>query len=166
MKKINEKDKRSLIIIIVAIISITILVISHIVIFYILPDIVFYCPDADEATTLQAGCLLKYPEKYEDKFVKVLGSYSSDSAIWTVESGLRDYTVNISGYIKGASAYFGLSAAYLPFSFVNNTNDSLLIENNQYYWYGIFRYTGHVISSGGSHMVHGMYLDVTKVENI
>ena len=158
------KDKRNLIIVIVAIVSFAVLAIMYISIIFVLPDIVFYCPDANEDIILYAGCLLKYPEKYDDKFVKVVGSYSSGSEIWTIESRSGEYNINIKGYIKGASANFGLTAAYLPFSIVDNSNNTIPLKNNEYYWYGIFRYTDLVKSSGGSYMVNGMYLEVLKFE--
>ncbi len=110
--------------------------------------------------------MIAYPEKYEDKFIKVVGKYRSGSAIWTITSEFGEYKINISGTIQGASASFGLTRAYLDFSIVNETNDTALIVNNEYYWYGTFRYTNHVRSSNGENYARGMYLEVSKIEEL
>jgi hypothetical protein len=48
----------------------------------------------------------------------------------------------------------------------NISDDSMLIEYNKYYWYGIFRYTDSGKTSGGEYFVKGTYLEVSKIEEL
>ncbi|UCF11603.1 MAG: hypothetical protein JSW06_06010 [Thermoplasmatales archaeon] len=134
---------------------------------FILPNFVFYCPSADEDVPIPVGCLIRFPEDYNDKYIKVVGMYKNGQGIWTISSENSEYNISINGLIYGPSAYFPDDArAYLHFSMTNISNGSMLIENNEYYWYGIFRYTDSGKTSGGEYFVKGMYLEVSKIEEL
>jgi hypothetical protein len=126
-----------------------------------------YCPSSDDNVPIPVGCLMRFPEKYSNLYVRVLGKYATDSENWTVHSKTGSYEVTIYGTIYGPSAYFGDDApVHLPFTFVNGTNLSNLVKWKEYYWYGIFRFTGQVSMGHGLFAVKGMFLEVSKIEEV
>lgn len=126
-----------------------------------------YCPSSNDNVPIPVGCLMRFPEKYSNLSVQVVGKYVSDSGNWTVHSKTGSYEVTIYGTINGPSAYFADDApARLSFTIVNGTNLSNLVEWKDYYWYGIFRFTGQVNMGHGSFAVKGMFLEVSKIKEV
>jgi len=125
-----------------------------------------FCPCSDDNVPIPVGCIKRFPEKYSDKYVKVLGEYNSGGGTWKISSEKGDYEVKINGTIYGPSASFGDVPVHLSFSIVNGTNISNLIEWKEYYWYGIFRFTDTVDAGDGVFYVKGMFLEVSKIEEV
>jgi hypothetical protein len=153
MKKITTKklptELQIVIIVFVGAAIIVGLFFSFIYVFYIHD----YCPSSDDNVPVPVGCLIRYPEKYSDKYVQVSGKYDAISRNRTVSSVTGNHEIKIYGTIYGPSAYFGDVPVHLPFTIVNGTNLSNLVEWNDYYWYGIFRFTDRV-------------LEVSKIEKV
>ncbi len=122
-----------------------------------------FSPNADSNVPIPVGFINRYPEKYADKYVHVLGAYVPRNETWYVNFGNRTDEVNISGMINGPSARFGQVPVNLAFT-LNGTNTSTLIPWHEYDWYGVFRYTGEVDAGNGARYLRGMLLVVSAIK--
>jgi len=123
-----------------------------------------FCPNPGDNVPVSVGCLERFPEKYSDEHVTVVGEFVTSGGQWIVQSNNGTYEVNISGIIRGPSASFGEVPVSISFTLVNNTNISALIPGHEYRWIGVFRYTGEVFQGNGASSIRGMLLEVSKVE--
>jgi hypothetical protein len=158
-----KKNTKITLIVIIAIIVASCIFSAFIYIVYVAD----FCPNADDNVSIPVGCIVRFPEKYADKYVKVIGKYDSYGiGIWKIDSERVEYELIINGSISGPSFWFANPRIHLHFSVVNGTDISMLIEDEEYYWYGLFRFTDDVDAGGGLHYAQGMFLEVSKVEPI
>jgi hypothetical protein len=158
MNRITNKDLKIIVIIIVGV------CISFAFIYFAYYH--DFCPCSDDNVPISVGCIMRFPEKYSDKYVQVLGKYNSGNENWNISSEKGNYEVKIYGTIYGSSASFGDVPVHLSFSIVNGTSISNLIEWKEYYWYGIFRFTDNVDEGDGVFYLKGMFLEVSKIEEV
>lgn len=162
MKKITNTDTKIVIIVFVCVALVAGLFLTFIYFAYYYD----FCPSADANVPIPVGCINRYPEKYADKYVHVIGAYVPKSDKWHVDFGNRTYEINISGMINGPSAWFGQVPVSLAFTLVNETTISTLVPWHEYDWYGIFRYTDKVTTGDGSSYLRGMLLYVSTITEI
>jgi len=166
MKKITTKKLPSeLQIVIIVFVGAAIIVglfFTFIYVFYIHD----WCPSPEENVPISPGCVLRYPEKYADKYVQVAGTYRPPYYNKTVHDTITNTDLTIQGTIYGASTDFGSVPVSLAFTIVNGTNLSNLIAHKMYYWYGIVRITREEDKYTGTLAITELFLEVSKIEKV
>jgi len=125
-----------------------------------------WCPSPEENVLISPGCVLRYPEKYADKYVQVAGTYQPPWYNKTVHDTTTNTEYIVQGAIYGASAYFGSVPASLAFTIINGTNLSNLTAHQMYHWYGIVRITREEDKYTGTLAITDLFLEVSKIEKV
>jgi len=125
-----------------------------------------WCPSPEENGPISPGCVLRYPEKYTDKYIQVAGTYQPPNYNKTVHDTTTNTDLTVQGAIYGASAHFGSVPVSLAFTIVNGTNLSNLIAHQMYHWYGIVRITREEDKYTGTLAITELFLEVSKIEKV